>query len=267
MQGLQVRPQGLDLQLAECEGSLPLPHCTAPGAQLWLSSPLHGSHQLCIGHPRGLISAQERGDETVVGWGTPSHSDRGGIRWLQLGLECSACGSRDQQEQTGMPVAVLQKLAPDCGIHSSGGPTQAPKKPWAVACVHLQDPQWQWQQPCCGQGLPLVSEIAAQLRATPWAPVGGAQPPVVTEKRVPPLSLSSCLIHNPPHSGCGVSRPCWGSRVPAAGGSLDSPLTSHKCCQPVAKSCPTPYDPMDRSTPGSSVLTLSLLEFSQTCVH
>ena len=37
---------------------------------------------------------------------------QGGIRWLQLGLECNACGSRDQQEQIGMHLSLSYRSWP-----------------------------------------------------------------------------------------------------------------------------------------------------------
>ena len=44
------------------------------------------------------------------------------------------------------------------------------------------------------------------------------------------------------------------------------PLVDLLCCRSVPKSCPTLWDPMDLSTPGSSVLHY-LPEFAQTYVH
>ena len=40
----------------------------------------------------------------------------------------------------------------------------------------------------------------------------------------------------------------------------------YSCCSSIAQTCPTLCDPMDCSTPGSSVLHC-LLEFAQTYVH
>ena len=47
---------------------------------------------------------------------------------------------------------------------------------------------------------------------------------------------------------------------------LDVLVKGTCCCVSVAKSCQTPCDPMDSSTPGSSVLH-SLLELAQIHVH
>ena len=188
--------------------------CSSPNAEralfpFLIAQPLglsFGFHPLCMwpptllmGHPRGLISAQERGDETVVDWGTPSHSDPGRDKVATTGARMQCLW---QQRPAGTdwdaPVAVLQKLAPDCGTHSSGGPRRLPRScgQWPTFTLSGSGSS------SSGRGLPLVSEIAAATRATPWSSCRRCPATCEHTEKESLLSLSSCLIHSPPHGGC-----------------------------------------------------------------
>ena len=134
------------------------------------------------------------------------------------------------------PANLLRKLAPDCSTHSSSGPRRLPRHcgPWpAFTCRTLSGSGSSGG----GRGPPLVSEMAAATCASPWS--SRRQCPATCEctEKDSLLSLFSGLIHSPPCSRYECKQALLGGRVPAAGGSLASPLTSYICVVSQSLSC------------------------------
>ena len=107
---------------------------------------------------------------------------QGGIRWLQLGLECNACGSRDQQEQIGMHLslsyrswprtAALTAVVGHAGSQEAVGSGLHSPSVAVAAAVAVGACLW-------------CPRLQLQLVPPPGAPVGDAQPPVSTLRKSP----------------------------------------------------------------------------------
>lgn len=154
--------------------------CSQPNAERASSSfliaqPLglsFGFHPLCMWPPTPLQPPQPdlcpgEWDEQWLTGAPPSHQT-GGIRWLQLGLECSACGSRDQQEQTGMHLSLSHRSWAPGLRHSQQVGCPGSKKPWGSGLRSLAGPS--------------VAVAAVAVGACLWCP--RLQPQLV-----PPLEL------------------------------------------------------------------------------
>lgn len=117
--------------------------------------------------------------------GAPLVTQTGRIRWLQLGLECSACGLGSQQEQTGMHLSLSYRSWPrTAALTAVVGHAGSQEAVGSGLHVHLETlsgsgSSSSGREPASGV------EIAAATRATPGAPVGGAQPPVSALRKSP----------------------------------------------------------------------------------